>query len=150
MSEITSAVAADGNLYVPHVVMQAKPKVGGPFTQDPQVYSGGQIFSPDTAAKVRQAMWGVSSYGTGSTVAHNGIHLADSPVKEGGKTGTAQLENGLPHTWWISLAPDDAAPGGGPAQLTITVMKEHSKEDACQVFVADDTYLATKSLGYLN
>jgi len=149
MSEISSAVAADGNLYVPHVVMKAQPTVGGPFTQDPQVYSGGQIFSPDTAAKVRQAMWGVSSYGTGSTVAHNGIHLADSPVKEGGKTGTAQLENGLPHTWWISLAPDDAAPGGGPAQLTITVMKEHSKEGACQVFVADDTYLAAKSLGYL-
>jgi hypothetical protein len=95
MAEVTSAVAADGNLYVPHVVMQAKPKVGGPFTQDPQVYSGGQVFSPDTAAKVRQAMWGVSSYGTGSTVAHNGIHLADSPVKEGGKTGTAQLESGL-------------------------------------------------------
>ena len=149
MAEVTGAVAADGNLYVPHVVMQAKPKVGGPFTQDPQLYSGGQIFSPDTAAKVRHAMWSVSSYGTGSTVSHNGIHLADSPVKEGGKTGTAQLESGLPHTWWISLAPDDAAPGGGPAQLVITVMKEHSKEGACQVFVADDTYLAARNLGYL-
>jgi cell division protein FtsI/penicillin-binding protein 2 len=149
MAEVTSAIAADGNLYVPHVVMKAQPKVGGPFTQDPQLYSGGQLFSPDTAAKMRQAMWAVSSYGTGSTVLHNGIRLANSPVKEGGKTGTAQLESGRPHTWWISLAPDDAAPGGGPAQLTITVMKEHSNEGACQVFVADDTYLAAKSLGYL-
>jgi cell division protein FtsI/penicillin-binding protein 2 len=149
MAEVTGAVAANGNLFVPHVVMKAQPKVGGPFTQDPQVYSGGQIFSPDTAAKVRQAMWAVSSYGTGSTVSHNGIHLANSPVKEGGKTGTAQLESGLPHAWWISLAPDDAAPGGGAAQMVITVMKEHSKEGACQVFVADDTYLAAQSLGYL-
>jgi cell division protein FtsI/penicillin-binding protein 2 len=149
MAEVTGAVAANGNLFAPHVVMKSQPKVGGPFTQDPQVYSGGQIFSPDTAAKVRQAMWAVSSYGTGSTVSHNGIHLTDSPVKEGGKTGTAQLESGLPHTWWISLAPDDAAPGGGAAQMVITVMKEHSKEGACQVFVADDTYLAAKSLGYL-
>lgn len=148
MAEVTSAVAADGNLYVPHVVMKAQPSVGGPFTQDPQLFSNGQLFSPDTAAKVRHAMWSVSSYGTGSTVAHNGIHLADSPAKEGGKTGTAQLENGLPHTWWISLAPDDAS-GAGAAQLVITVMKEHSKEGACQVFVADDTYLAARNLGYL-
>ena len=39
MAEITSAVAADGNLYVPHVVMKAQPKVGGPSTQDPQALS---------------------------------------------------------------------------------------------------------------
>jgi peptidoglycan glycosyltransferase len=148
MAEVASAVAADGNLYVPHVVMQAKPSVGGPFTQDPQVYTGGQIFSPDTAREVRKAMWAVSSYGTGSTVSHNGIHLTDSAAQEIGKTGTAQLENGLPHTWWISMAPGNSS-GSASAQLVITVMKEHSKEGACQVFVADDTYLAAKSLGYL-
>jgi len=148
MAEVTSAVAADGNLYAPHVVMQAKPSVGGPFTQDPQLYTNGQLFQPAVAQQVRHAMWSVSSYGTGSTVQHNGIHLADSPIKEGGKTGTAQLESGLPHTWWISLAPDDAS-GAGPAQMVITVMKEHSKEGACQVFVADDTYLAARTLGYL-
>jgi peptidoglycan glycosyltransferase len=148
MAEITSAVAADGNLYVPHVVMKTQPSVGDSITRNPQLYSDGQIFSPDTAVKVRQAMWAVSSYGTGSTVAHNGNHLTDSPAQEIGKTGTAQLESGLPHTWWISMAPGNEQ-GSASAQLVITVMKEHSKEGACQVFVADDTYLAARNLGYL-
>ncbi|HEX9067402.1 MAG TPA: penicillin-binding transpeptidase domain-containing protein, partial [Ktedonobacterales bacterium] len=117
MASVVSAVAANGKLYIPHVVGKTQPHSLDAIVAQPQLFGGDQIFSADTASKVRQAMWSVTSYGTASTVFHNGIHLADSPVKEGGKTGTAQLENGLPHTWWISLAPDDQAPGGSAAQL---------------------------------
>jgi hypothetical protein len=86
-------------------------------------------------------MWAVVDHGTAwAGIARNGVYPKDSSVKMGGKTGTGQTNNVQPQTWWISLAPDDQAPGGAPARLDITVMKEKSGEGACQVWVANDTY----------
>jgi peptidoglycan glycosyltransferase len=142
---MTSAVAADGVIHSPHVLLTAA--VYGTTPQDAIASAtpstdGNQVFSADTAAKVRQSMWSVTDHGTAAFSPNpvSGAHLANSSVKEGGKTGTAQLDSGFPHTWWISLAPDDQAPGGGPAKMTVIVMKEHSGEGACQVWVGDNTY----------
>lgn len=150
MTEVSAAIAADGNLFEPHAVLKRVIHSDQGTTEQAvqnTLYGGGALFSPDTAKAVRTAMWGVASVGTGSTVSNpNGNAanptLKDSPVKEGGKTGTGQLggEGQRPQTWWISLAPDDVV-SGTPAQMVVTVMKEHSGEGACQVFVADDTYL---------
>ncbi len=144
-SVMTSAVAADGVIHSPHVLLTAA--VNGTKPQDAiasatPATDGTQVFSADTATKVRQSMWSVTDYGTAAFSPNpvSGAHLANSPVKEGGKTGTAQLDSGLPHTWWISLAPDDQAPGGSAAKMTVVVMKEHSGEGACQVWVGDNTY----------
>jgi penicillin-binding protein A len=132
-----------GTLYDPHVVMEIVPRDGKtpPTVVQSQAYTGGAILRPETTTAVRQAMWAVVSQGTAFYgLTRNGQHLSDSPVKEGGKTGTAQSDQPNPETWWISLAPDDAAPGGSAAKLAVTVMKENGGEGACQVFVADDTY----------
>jgi cell division protein FtsI/penicillin-binding protein 2 len=142
-----------GTLYDPHVMLELTTHRTTPSTPvsliqpptQPQAYTGGPIIRPETTAAVRQAMWAVASAGTGATVANPSPNagyntLAESPVQEGGKTGTAQTDQPNPRTWWISLAPDDAASGNQPAKMAITVMKEDGGEGACQVFVADDTY----------
>jgi len=167
MSEIAGAVATGGQLFEPYVVRSVvahtditgatdkKPpqQVQPPDpTHSPKEYvTSGSIFQrPDTAAKARQAMWAVSSYGTGATVSHNGKHLADSAIHQGGKTGTGEAGDGsIATTWWLSLAPDDQAPNSGPAQLTFTLLKERAGEGACQAFVGEDTYEAARQLNYL-
>ncbi|HKW19849.1 MAG TPA: penicillin-binding transpeptidase domain-containing protein [Ktedonobacterales bacterium] len=130
MAEITSSVAADGLLYSPHVLL------GGDSSSQ-------QVISVQTAAGVRKGMWAVVDHGTGDTYPdpHGGPALKNSPTQEGGKSGTAQLEEGSPQSWWISLAPDDQFPnGGGPAKMVITVNKERSGDGGCQAWVANSTY----------
>ena len=144
MTEVSAAIAAGGTLYDPHVAWKIVPHgvdKGSVLPQQPQIYTGAPIFRPETAQSVRAAMWAVVDHGTAwAGIARNGILPKDTSVKMGGKTGTAQLSSGQPQTWWISLAPDDQAPGGGNARLSVTVMKERSGEGACQVWVANDTY----------
>jgi cell division protein FtsI/penicillin-binding protein 2 len=167
MIEIDSAVATGGKLFDPHVVRTVAPHTdnAGTVQKPPQqlnppaadqgriqeYQTSGQIFQrSDTAAKLRQAMWAVTSYGTG-VLSRNGVVLADQPIKEGGKTGTGEAGDGsIATTWWISLAPDDQAPvAGGPPQLTFVQEKDKAGEGACQVYVANDTYEAARQLGYL-
>jgi cell division protein FtsI/penicillin-binding protein 2 len=69
----------------------------------------------------------------------------------GGKTGTAQLPDGNPHAWWIGIAPDDQSGAGtGSAKYAIALIKEHSGEGACQVYVANDImlYALQHNIGY--
>jgi cell division protein FtsI/penicillin-binding protein 2 len=145
MAEITSTIAADGNLYVPHAVREIK-LADGSLGQLPYDYSvpwtGGPVIHPETAQHLRAAMWSVVNNGTAYWGLTNGsgVHLRDTGTFEGGKTGTAQLSQGDPHTWWISLAPDDQAPGGSAAKYVVVLNKERSGEGACQAFVADDVY----------
>ncbi len=114
MTEVTSAVANNGSLMVPHVMYkQVAPgaDAGSAAPQAPEQFGGGPVIQPTTAAAVRQAMRAVVQYGTAA--AGQTVKLANSPTMVGGKTGTAQLSSGLPHAWWISLAP---AVGPGPAR----------------------------------
>jgi cell division protein FtsI/penicillin-binding protein 2 len=157
MAEVTSAAAAGGNLYVPHVLYAEAPhgtaaaQAVANVTQR-QLYSGAQepIIQSATAAAIRHAMRAVVE---GGTAYYTSTQLAQSPALEGGKSGSGQVGNNQsPQTWWISLAPDDAAAGGGPAKLVVVVMKEHSGEGSCQIFVADDIYrcaAADPGLAYL-
>jgi peptidoglycan glycosyltransferase len=158
MAEVTSTMAAGGQLFVPHVLFAtAAPgqKLSDAVAQSPQLYTGQPIIQSQTAAAVRRAMRAVVEYGT---VGKTTLLIASSPAAEGGKTGTAQVDanndhdadnngggvtdndNDDPHAWWISLAPDDAVAGAGPAKLAGVVMKENSGEGACQVFVSDNIY----------
>jgi penicillin-binding protein A len=138
MLEITSTMAANGNLMVPHVLFKQVPPGLAPSSvspQSPQLFGGGPVIQSNTAAAVRQAMRAVVQYGTAA--AGQAVKLANSPALIGGKTGTAQLSSGLPHTWWISLAP---AEGATSSSLAVVLMKEHSGEGACQIFVSEDIY----------
>ncbi len=138
MLMIDSSVAADGNLYAPHLV---KKVVGHGVDQGtiPDIAPAllGAPMSASTATNVRAAMRDVVQYG--SVGASGGVigDVGRSGSHIGGKTGTAQLASGQPHAWFISLAPDDAfGKGDGPARLAIVVMKEHAGEGACQAPVA--------------
>lgn len=154
MATVASAVAANGVLYTPHIGLKVVPygiDAANVLPTAPSVYD--QVMSPQTAANIRAAMWAVSQYGTGSAGlnAHNGYHVYDSPAHMGGKTGTAQLPDGRPHAWWIGIAPDDASGAGtGPAKYAIALIKEHSGEGACQVYVANDAmlYALQNNIGY--
>ena len=158
MSEMTSAVAAGGLLYEPHVGYKIVPH--GTSANDilptaPTLYGGGPVIRPETATAIRKAMWAVSSYGTANTVTdpNTGQHLSQTGVFQGGKTGTGETgigatandTGGKIQGWWNSLAPDDQAPGGGSAKYVIAITKEdvsrqYDNDGACQVFVADHTY----------
>ena len=151
MTEIASTIASGGYLYEPHVVSQIVPygenranvlPGGDGLIGDKVAYGGGPIIESQTAAAARAAMWSVVDYGTANYTPDpvSGISLKQSSTHEGGKTGTGQTATTQPETWWISLAPDDQAPGGAPAKYVVSVHKEHSGEGACQVWIADNIY----------
>lgn len=138
MAEVTSAAAANGNLYVPHVLGKIVTPDGAVTTNGSAVYNGQPVMQAATAASIRAAMRAVVQYGTAA--AGQSVQLSASPAMEGGKTGTAQLGAGSnPQTWWISMAPA-SSDVNTLGQLVVVVMKEHSGEGACQIFVGDDVY----------
>ncbi len=153
MAVVSSTIANNGVLARPHAGLALAAHGGtaasGAQVRDPSTDT--QVVQPGTAQNMRAAMWAVSSYGTGGygngPDPNFGSKLTTSGVFEGGKTGTAQA-SGQPGAWWISLAPDDQAPGApGGARYVIVVNKEGNpatpnqlNEGACQVYVADDIY----------
>jgi cell division protein FtsI/penicillin-binding protein 2 len=140
MTEVASTMAANGQLFVPHAVSRVVPSGQNPQTTSPvasALYGGAPVIRPETAALMRQAMRATVSYGTVSQ--GQSVQLSLSPAMYGAKTGTGQVDNNRPQTWLITIAPsvnDVSTPGN----LAVTVMKEHSGEGACQLFVADDVY----------
>lgn len=57
-----------------------------------------RIFSEDTAKKIKEAMVEAVNSGTGRKAKIPGLTAA-------GKTGTAEVKNGLPHAWFAGFAP---------------------------------------------
>jgi peptidoglycan glycosyltransferase len=140
MTEIASTVAANGQLFVPHAVNKIVPAGQNAASTTPvasTLYGGAPVVHPETAALLRQAMRAVVTYGTAWQ--GQAVKIANSPAIEGGKTGTGQVDGNRPQTWWISIAPavNNVNTTGN---LAVVVMKEHSGEGACQVFVGDDVY----------
>ncbi len=142
MSFVTSTVANNGIGLLPHLLYKVVPHGVDPKTVapiSPTPYSGngvtnGQIISPQTAQDVRQAMRGVVQQGSAGLTANTRANM-------GGKTGTGELCDNCnqdPHSWFISLAPDD--PGQTP-KYTVVVMKENGDEGLFQAPVADCIYL---------
>ena len=66
----------------------------------------------DTAAQVRDLMVGVVRDGTGTAAAIPGVAVA-------GKTGTAEVDSGDPHAWFIGFAPAEAP------RVAVAVIVEH-------------------------
>jgi len=74
------------------------------------------VLAPAQAAFLAGAMRRVVTEGTARRV------MAGSPVEIAGKTGTAQLDQGMPHAWFTGFAPF-----AGPAErrLAFAVLVEH-------------------------
>ncbi len=80
-------------------------------TQNPR-----PIAAPDSALKIAAAMRAVVTGGTARR-AMSGLDLSVA-----GKTGTAQLDEGLPHSWFAGFAPYDGDPA---ARIAFAVVVEH-------------------------
>jgi peptidoglycan glycosyltransferase len=107
MARVAATVAAGGSM----------PQ--GRWVLDPsnsRVDKPRSIVTPDSAAFIGKAMHDVVTSGTGRR-AFDGLNI---PVA--GKTGTAQLDDGLPHAWFAGFAPY----GGDPAHsIAFAVVVEH-------------------------
>jgi cell division protein FtsW (lipid II flippase)/cell division protein FtsI/penicillin-binding protein 2 len=75
-----------------------------------------QIIAPDVAAFLANAMRSVVVEGTGRHA------MKGEPVSVAGKTGTAQLDEGMPHSWFAGFAPYD---GDRSKSIAFAVVVEH-------------------------
>lgn len=137
MTLITSTVANDGVALLPHLLSKVVPHGANPndpnaITQiAPTTYGTGPIMSAAAAQGVRESMRGVVQQGSAGLISRTLANV-------GGKTGTAQRENGDPDSWFLSLAPDN--PGQTP-KWVVVVMRENGDEGLFQAPVADCIYL---------
>ncbi len=100
MALVAAGVANGGQVMTPHVMAEVRNDGGEVIdTFDPKVWT--RATSPEVAATLTEAMTGVVEGGTAS-------RLAVPDVRTAGKTGTAQLGNGLSHAWIVGFAPADA------------------------------------------
>jgi cell division protein FtsI/penicillin-binding protein 2/cell division protein FtsW (lipid II flippase) len=111
MARIAATVAANG-------LMPEGRWVGD--ESNSRTAAGRRVISPDAANFLAAAMRSVVVKGTART-AMNGLDISIA-----GKTGTAQLDAGEPHSWFAGFAPYPAEPGGSPQpQIAFAVVVEH-------------------------
>jgi cell division protein FtsW (lipid II flippase)/cell division protein FtsI/penicillin-binding protein 2 len=108
MARVAATVAAGGRMPEGRWIAE-----GGNDRTDAPV----AVITPEQAAFLAGAMRRVVTEGT----AHGA--MAGSPVNFAGKTGTAQLDQGLPHAWFAGFAPYE---GNASRRLAFAVLVEHA------------------------
>ncbi len=111
MALITAGIANGGTVMVPYLVAEVRDysqivleKTGPTRASSP--------ISEATAGEVRDMMVQVVERGTGTAAAISGVEVA-------GKTGTAQVEGGESHAWFVGFAPAD------DPTIVVAVLVEH-------------------------
>jgi peptidoglycan glycosyltransferase len=114
MALVAATIANNGTLMRPHLVLESTGKAGT-TTVGPSPM--GQVVAPgiahEIAAAMRLAVNGDWGRGFTAGAAVRGMVVA-------GKSGTAELGSGRPHSWFIGFAPYDNP------QVAIAVLVEHS------------------------
>jgi cell division protein FtsI/penicillin-binding protein 2/cell division protein FtsW (lipid II flippase) len=132
MARVAATVAAGGRMPQGRWVAE-----GGNDRTDAPV----AVIAPDQAAFLAGAMRRVVTEGTARGA------MAGSPVNFAGKTGTAQLDEGLPHAWFAGFAPYD---GDASRRLAFAVLVEHGGYGArAAAPIARGVMEAAKELGLL-
>jgi peptidoglycan glycosyltransferase len=119
MALIGAAIAKNGSIPQPHVVIKQSTRAGQQITE----FAGGTVGTPmdgNVAGQVRQMMVEVVEHGSGQ--------LARIPnVQVAGKTGTAETGDGQPpDAWFVAFAP------ANQPRYLVTVIREHKGEGADQ------------------
>jgi cell division protein FtsW (lipid II flippase)/cell division protein FtsI/penicillin-binding protein 2 len=107
MARVAAAIAAAGSM------PEGRWVVGSGNTRTAQPMP---VLAPDSAAFLANAMRSVVTRGTAYTA------MAGLNIPVAGKTGTAQLDAGEPHSWFAGFAPFDAP---ADKRLAFAVIVEH-------------------------
>lgn len=99
------------------------------------------VLAPASSAFIAKAMRSVVTSGTGRRA------MSGLDVSVAGKTGTAQLDHGLPHSWFAGFAPYDAAPD---KRIAFAVLVEHGGYGAQTAApIAKEVIQAAEQLGII-
>lgn len=99
MALVAAGIANGGEIMTPHVLADVRDQDGEVIDRyEPTPWM--RATSPEVAAQLTQAMRVVAEQGTATRLQVPGVPTA-------GKTGTAQIGNGLSHAWIIGFAPAD-------------------------------------------
>ncbi len=130
---MTACIANGGKLVRPFMVKRIGPvEVGSSRLQDLGL-------SAETVRIIKEGMLKVvnDDSGTGRRAKVDGLVI-------GGKTGTAQNPQGVPHAWFIGFAPAE-----NPS-LSVVVMVEHGGRGGYEpAEIAHDIFKAAREMGYL-
>jgi peptidoglycan glycosyltransferase len=96
MAQMTAAIANDGRSMRPYLVQEARAGDQALYTAQPEVLR--EVIRPDSAQKLRAVMQSSVEIGYANPVALPGVTI-------GAKTGTAENPSGVPHSWFVALAP---------------------------------------------
>lgn len=112
MARVAAVMASGGTLPAPHAVLKPAPAL-----------AESAVVTPGIASRIAGMMRGVVTRGTASRIAASQPAIA-------GKTGTAQVENGVSHAWFVGYAPYQAdasggAPGARGRRIAICVLIEN-------------------------
>ncbi len=111
MAEVAAAVANKGELMEPRLWSKVVDPDGRETRLDPARQS--RVMSEDTASELNTMMQSVVREGTGTAAAVSGIDVA-------GKTGTAEISNGVNDAWFIGFAP------ASNPKIAISCIVEHT------------------------
>jgi peptidoglycan glycosyltransferase len=114
MALVAAAVANGGVIMKPHVMKEIR-DIDGDLVSSYQQAAWRTAMTPQTAATLRDAMYGVVDHGTATEMFIDGLDT-------GGKTGTAQLGTPQPssHAWIIGFS---GQPGQAPS-IAVAVIVE--------------------------
>jgi penicillin-binding protein A len=96
MARIVQAIAADGKLMRPYLVQEARSGNKVLYAAQPEMIR--QALQPQAAQQMRSVMQTSVEIGYAKPVALPGVTI-------GAKTGTAETPTGVPHSWFVALAP---------------------------------------------
>ena len=106
-----------------------------------RVKAATEILPLEQADFIARAMRAVVTEGTGRRA------MAGLNIQVAGKTGTAQMDEGAPHSWFAAFAPYDAPPAG---RIALAVVVEHGGYGALTAApVAREVIEAARDLGII-
>lgn len=113
MAQMVAVIAGDGKLMRPYLVQEARAGDQLLYSAKPEVLR--QVIAPQAAQQMRAVMQTSVEIGYAKPVALPGVTI-------GAKTGTAETPSGVPHSWFVAIAPLEAP------RFAIAVITEHGGE----------------------